>query len=241
MKIGIYSDVHGNLDAFEAVLAAFTAEGISRLWCLGDLVGYGANPNECIARARETTESFVIGNHDAAVVGLEDTTFFNRYAREAVQWTAAHLTDENYDWLRGLPFTVTENGILLVHSSPFEPENWHYITRVADVLNAFNATSLRVAFVGHTHQPMMLMHRDGQFFQFNGNALKMEEGYRYLVNVGSVGQPRDGNPEAGFAVYDDEEQSISLRRIPYDIQAAQRRIREAGLPDVLAVRLDSGT
>jgi diadenosine tetraphosphatase ApaH/serine/threonine PP2A family protein phosphatase len=241
VKIGIYSDVHGNLEALEAVLSAFSAEGISRLWCLGDLVGYGANPNECIARARETTESFVLGNHDAAVVGLEETTFFNRYAREAVQWTAAHLSDENYEWLRRLPLTVTENGFLLVHSSPFEPENWHYITRVADVLNAFNAINLRAAFVGHTHQPMLLMHREEQFFQFNGTTLKMEEGYRYLVNVGSVGQPRDGNPEAAYAVFDEEDQSVTLKRVSYDVATAQRKIREAGLPDVLAVRLASGT
>ncbi len=244
MKIGIFSDVHGNLEALEAVLDAQAREGVQRTWCLGDLVGYGANPNECVARVRQAADVVVIGNHDAACVGAEDITHFNQHAREAVLWTQGQLTPEHGEWLKALPFTESVEQVLLVHASPFEPSNWHYIhaqMRMVEMRNGFNATQAHCAFVGHSHQPLILIKKGEEFFQFLGDHLHLEEGSRYLINVGSVGQPRDGNPKACHVIYDTDERTVTMARATYDITTAQRKIRAAGLPDILADRLEVGT
>lgn len=243
MKIGIFSDTHGNLEATEAALRHLEQAGAERLWCLGDVVGYGANPNECVDRVRAAAEETILGNHDAACSGAVDPAAFNRYAREAVDWTAQRLTPERRDWLRALPQSVTKHDLLLVHASPVEPALWHYIhphMRLGDMVACFEATAARVTFVGHSHQPMVLVHRGADYFRFSGDQLYLEDGGRYLVNVGSVGQPRDGNPLGCAAVYDTEAASVRLVRFPYDVAAAARKIREAGLPDVLADRLETG-
>lgn len=244
MRTGIFSDVHGNLEALEAVLAAMAKEGVERYWCLGDVVGYCANPNECVARVRQVSEVVVIGNHDAACVGAEEIVNFNPHARDAVLWTMQHLTPENRDWLRRLPLTESREGVLLVHSSPFEPANWHYIhtrTHVGEMAKGFTSTKANCAFVGHSHQPLIFVKKEEEFYRFLGDRLKLEDGSRYLINVGSAGQPRDGNPKASFVIYDPEAGEISVFRVPYDITATQRKIREAGLPSILADRLATGS
>lgn len=244
MKIGIFSDVHGNVDSLQAVLDAMAQEGVTRFWCLGDIVGYGANPNECVARVREVAEVVVLGNHDAACVGAEDIAHFNQYARDAVLWTQRQLLPEHRDWLKRLPLTESVERMLLVHASPFEPSNWHYVhtrMQVGEMRGGFNATQARCAFVGHSHQAMILVKKGDEFFRFLGEHLRLEDGSRYLVNVGSTGQPRDGNPKAAYALYDTEADTITLVRAAYDIAAAQRKIREAGLPDILADRLETGS
>lgn len=241
MKAGLLSDIHGNLEALQEVLAAMGRAGVSRIWCLGDVVGYGANPNECVETIRERAEVTVLGNHDIACAGGVDVSHFNPYAREAVEWTARQLTADHRDWLRALPLTAERGGVLLVHASPHEPAAWHYLVAVGDVIRGFRASAARLGFVGHSHQPAILVHRGEEFLQFNGTHLVMEEGARYLVNVGSAGQPRDRNPKAAFAVYDDEAGTVTIERVPYDVAKAQRKIREAGLPEILASRLDTGT
>lgn len=243
MKIGIFSDVHGNIEALDAVIAAMQKDGVRRLWCLGDVVGYGANPNECVARVREVTEKAVLGNHDAAAVGAEEVTHFNPRARDAVLWTQKQLTEENRDWLKRLPLTEAEGEALLVHGSPYLPENWNYVhtrMRMGEMVEGFKATNARCAFVGHSHQPLILVKRGEEFFRFLGNDLKMEEGSRYLVNVGGVGQPRDGNPKAAYAIYDPDAGTVAILRVAYDVLAAQQKIRAAGLPGILADRLEAG-
>jgi len=243
VKIGVFSDVHGNLEALNAVLGAMEQDGAERIWCLGDIVGYGANPNECAERVRATAEAVVLGNHDAACAGAEPAEHFNPQARDAVQWTSRHLTDASRAWLRELPLTITHGDILLVHASPDDPAGWHYIhphMKQGDMIQAFAALTVRAAFVGHSHQPLILVHRERQYFRFLGDHLYLEEGGRYLINVGSAGQPRDGNPQAAYALYDTLAGTVTLARVAYDVAAAQRKIREAGLPVALADRLESG-
>jgi diadenosine tetraphosphatase ApaH/serine/threonine PP2A family protein phosphatase len=243
LKYGIFSDVHGNLEALEAVLGAMERDGAERLWCLGDVVGYGANPNECAVRVRDAAESVVLGNHDAACAGAEPIEHFNPKARDAVQWTARHLSEATRSWLRDLPLTITHGDVLLVHASPHEPAAWHYISphmKQGDMMQAFASLTARVAFVGHSHQPLILVHREQQYYRFLGDHLYLEDSGRYLINVGSAGQPRDGNPQAAYALYDTLAGTVTLSRVAYDIGTAQRKIRDAGLPEALADRLESG-
>lgn len=244
MKIGIFSDVHGNLEALDAVLIAMRHAGVERYWCLGDTVGYGADPNACSRLVRDTAHAVVLGNHDAACVGAEDPAKFNPNAQRAVAWTAERLEPEHRTWLRQLPLTESISDNLLVHASPHEPANWHYIhtrMKAGDVVKGFAATQARCAFVGHSHQQLVLVRHEEEFFRFLGTALRLEEGRRYLVNVGSVGQPRDRDPRAAWALYDTDTGAISLERTPYDIPTAQRKIRDAGLPPQLADRLETGS
>ena len=215
-------------------------EGALKYWCLGDLVGYGANPNECVEKVRSLAELTVLGNHDAACVGLENTANFNRYAREACDWTAGQITPANREWLRNLPPTAMADDIFLVHASPFEPKSWHYMLYISDMLNGFKALTTPMAFIGHSHQPIILVHRNGEFFSFNGAEYVVEEGTRCIVNVGSIGQPRDGNPGSCYAIWDSETRKVHLRRVSYDVEAVQKKIRTAGLPEILASRLEFG-
>lgn len=244
MKYGVFSDVHGNLEALDAVLHALRQESAERIWCLGDLVGYGANPNECVDRIREAADAVVLGNHDAACIGAESSEGFNPHARAAVEWTGRQLSEANRAWIRGLPLTESIEDNLLVHASPFEPERWHYIharTRPPDVERGFAATTARCAFVGHSHQQLVLVKRGAEFYRFLGTQLQLEEGHRYLVNVGSAGQPRDGDARAAYVLYDTVKETITLARVAYDVATAQRKIRDAGLPAFLADRLESGS
>jgi diadenosine tetraphosphatase ApaH/serine/threonine PP2A family protein phosphatase len=241
MKFGIFSDIHGNLEGLERSLSAMSREGVSRYWCLGDIVGYGANPNECVDRVRETADAVVLGNHDAACVGLEDVADFNPFAREAVRWTAAQLTENNKNWLRKLPLTRSRGEALLVHGSPFDPGGWHYVTAVGEVVRAFAATPARLIFMGHSHQPVILATQAKECRIFGDTQINLAKGSRYLVNAGSTGQPRDGDPRAGFVIYDNRAQTMTVARVAYDLARAQRKIRAAGLPDILASRLETGT
>jgi len=244
MKTGIFSDVHGNLEALEAVLAAMTERKVERHWCLGDLVGYCANPNECVARVRQAAEAVVRGNHDAACTGGDDIASFNQFARQAILWTIHHLEDGHKEWLKNLPMTVTRDDILLVHASPRDPGSWHYIhnrMRVGEMVRAFSATQARLIFVGHSHQPMILVQKGEEYYRFLGDRIKIEADCRYLVNVGSSGQPRDGNPQASYVIYDPAAGTVAIERVPYDITVTKRKIREAGLPEMLAERLDAGS
>ena len=240
MKYAVISDVHGNLEALEAVLAVASREKVGDYWCLGDLVGYGANPNECIERLRPLCSAIVIGNHDAVCVGRDGPSGFNSYARDAIQWTAAQLTPANIEWLKDLPYTAEIKDVLLSHAAPYEPDRWHYLTRTGDMMESFQATPARLIFIGHSHQPLILFNKGKEFFWFEGDYLHLEPHHRYIMNVGSVGQPRDGNPNASFAIYDSSARTVRIWRVEYDVTLSQRKIIEAGLPEVLASRLALG-
>lgn len=241
MKFGIFSDIHGNIEGLERALAALGREDVNRYWCLGDIVGYGADPNECIEKVREIADVVILGNHDAACAGIEDVSGFNPFAREAAKWTAERLTRDNRNWLRKLPMTRIRGEALLVHASPFDPAGWHYVTAVGEVMKAFGATPARLIFIGHSHQPAILANQENECRIYGDPVINMERGARYLVNAGSTGQPRDGDARASFVVYDNKAQTLKVGRIAYDIAKAQKKIRASGLPEILASRLETGT
>jgi diadenosine tetraphosphatase ApaH/serine/threonine PP2A family protein phosphatase len=241
MKWAILSDVHGNLEAFRAVVQDLRNQGAERVAFLGDVVGYGADPDECIALLRELTGWVVAGNHDYGAVELTDIDSFNPAAQAAILWTREKLSQENIAYLRKLPLFQQREGITLVHATPNEPGEWNYIFTFPEAEEGFRALAGSLAFVGHSHRPVILAKEEGGGAKVLGpEEAILEEAIRYIINVGSVGQPRDGNPHAAYGLYDDGARKYILRRVSYDFQAAQKKILKAGLPPSLAQRLSKG-
>jgi predicted phosphodiesterase len=237
----LFSDVHGNLDALEAVLEHARVEEPCQYVCLGDLVGYGANPNECVDRLRSMPGCTCIkGNHDAAVVDEHERAFFHEVALEGIRFTERELDEENRVYLQNLPYTVEAGKtIMAVHASPYRPEAWEYVLDQVGANRAFlSMGNRRVAFIGHSHAPVVFSD-DGVAERFTpGEAQVLEVNRRrYVVNVGSVGQPRDGNPDASYVTYDDRSHELKIYRVQYDREKAAEKILKAGLPPVLAERL----
>lgn len=242
MRYGIISDIHANFEAFDAVLQALAQEQIDTYLCLGDIVGYGANPNECLERVWDLTPHVIAGNHDYAVVGKEDLTYFNRSAAEAVLWTMQVLTRQSRQYLRDLPLLLCQPDLMAVHATPSSPDQWNYIVSLDQVEEEFDAIppELAVCFIGHSHQPVIFEQGRWLCRALRTKACHQRPGYRHIVNTGSVGQPRDGNPHATYCVYDTIAGQVEIKRAEYDILAAQKKIRKAGLPDFLAERLARG-
>jgi diadenosine tetraphosphatase ApaH/serine/threonine PP2A family protein phosphatase len=242
----VLSDIHANIDALETVLAAAPRGTWDHLIVLGDLVGYGAEPNAVVDRVRALNPVAVIrGNHDKAACGLDDGSSFNHVARVAALWTYAALTPDNREYLRGLPQgpAVIDDRLEICHGAPFDED--HYIFDGDDAVRALDAMERPLCLFGHTHLPIVFRRNDEIFDGFmpeGSDALDvpLEGGLNYLINVGSVGQPRDGDPRAAFGIYDAGAPSLLLRRVVYPIDAAQRRILTAGLPASLANRLAIG-
>lgn len=253
MRCAIISDIHGNLDALEAVLA--DAGDVDQTWCLGDLVGYGPQPNECVARLRERNALCVAGNHDRACIGMMDTNEFNPEASEAAQWTHAQLTPEHMEFLSALPerLQVGEQGeFTVVHGSPREPV-WEYLTHVSLARLNFDYFQTRYCLVGHTHVPLVFQRplpderaSDYRTIVPQENAPLELGSNRLIVNPGSVGQPRDGNPDAAYMVLtsaapaEGKAAALTLRRVKYPVPVVQRKMRDAGLPPRLITRLTYG-
>ena len=238
----ILSDIHGNLEAFEAMRVAAEERGVGRWIFLGDVVGYGADPQACIALMRHLGECSIMGNHDAAVAGQENLAYFNEFAREAVQWTKSPLSKEDVDYLGSMPLTLQSGDDLFVHAEPSDPRAWNYVHDAGDADEALNATTARCSFVGHTHCAFACC-RDGtrsEVVRPQHGVVHRRADRRYLVNVGSVGQPRDGDPRACGVVVDEERDLFEFLRIEYDIATAQSKIEGAGLPSFLAERLQFG-
>lgn len=241
MKYAIISDIHANLEALESVLSEVDKRGIDVLLCLGDVVGYGPNPNECIDLVRSHSEVVLAGNHDYAPLGKLDLSYFNTWAREAVEWTDAQLTEPSREFLDSLPLTHLFNGCTLVHATPFEPERWHYIITIGEAVKNFAQFDNQICFVGHSHVPMVVAAGpDGDYNVLRQASLTIEPHRRYIINVGSVGQPRDSIPRCAFGIYDTQERSYELIRIDYDIAETQSKILKHGLPAFLAERLEFG-
>jgi len=246
MRTALLSDVHGNRHAFEAVIAAAETAGAEEMWCLGDLVGYGAEPNAVVDRIKGLDPLAVIrGNHDKAACGIDDGSAFNHVARVAAIWTGERLTAENTDYLRALPMGPLEIDSLteICHGAPFDED--HYIFDGGDAALALRTAQHSLCLFGHTHLPALFKIVEGSLY---GTALDAERdaviplqrGARYLVNVGSIGQPRDGDPRAAYGVLDDEARELRTFRLPYPVEKAQKRIIAAGLPVSLANRLALG-
>ena len=229
MKVAVISDVHGNLEALEAVLADLERERPARIVCLGDFVGYGASPNECIERLRPKIEAAVVGNHDCAAIGRLRLTYFNADAAEAARWTDVRLTPENREYLLGLPYEIRETRARFVHASPAEPEGWHYVLSPHDAAFEMEHFGEDVCFIGHSHYAGTFERGAGGVRYTRDPELEFAAGRRYLVNVGSIGQPRDGDPRAAYALFDLAEGWLRHVRVEYDIQASAQRIFDADL------------
>jgi diadenosine tetraphosphatase ApaH/serine/threonine PP2A family protein phosphatase len=240
MLHAIVSDIHGNLEALEAVLADLAPHKPASIVCLGDFVGYGASPNECIDRLRPMIEHAVVGNHDLAACGKLQLTYFNANAAMAAQWTEATLTPGNHRYLEELPFSARWRDTLLVHASPADPEHWHYVLSPVEAQAELEAFEETVCFIGHSHYPGVFDRQDDRVRYTRTPEVRIEKGHRYLVNVASVGQPRDGDPRAGYLLYDDLERVLRHVRLDYDLAGAMKRIIDAGLPRFLADRLQWG-
>ena len=241
MRWAILSDVHGNLEAFLAVIEDLRAERAEKVAFLGDVVGYGADPNECIALLGDLTDWVIAGNHDYGAVGLTNIDVFNPPARAAILWTRDELSGENQAYLRRLLLSRKDGSATFVHATPNQPEEWYYLFTFPEAEEAFLSLSGDLAFVGHSHRPLVLTKAgSGGVEVMNPEETMLKPGVRYIINVGSVGQPRDGNPHAAYGLYDDGARKYILRRVSYDFQAAQKKILKAGLPPSLAQRLSKG-
>ena len=273
MRYAVLSDIHGNLEALSAVLDYLAGERIDRYLCLGDALGYGADPEACLGRLQACQAVSVCGNHEWACLGKLDARWFNEAARAAILWTRDRLSFSDLDILRRWPLVTTEPGtspeagsakgvsmraahrpteeaVTLVHGSLSHPDRFEYLVDLAQAVDTAKACRTAYCVVGHTHVPIV--------FEYNGSTRQMArvlssagelaqvclaqpaDGMRYVINPGSVGQPRDGDPRASFAILDTQAKMLTIRRVAYDIAGAQRKIREAGLPELLAHRLAVG-
>lgn len=245
MVNAIISDIHSNLEATIAVLDEIERRGVNKIICLGDVVGYGANPNECCDILRKVSNSVVLGNHDAGSTGITRLSYFNKIAAYACVWSARVLTRQNRRWLKTLPITLVNDTDLVVHSSPSNPTAWDYILSLEDAIKEFNAFDSHLCFVGHSHVPVTFVKKDNQYdiiHPANGEVkFTLDTNAQYIINPGSVGQPRDGDPRASFAIYNKERKEIEIIRVPYGIETAKQKILDARLQRFLAYRLATGT
>jgi diadenosine tetraphosphatase ApaH/serine/threonine PP2A family protein phosphatase len=238
LRYGIISDIHANLEAFRSVLAEIDGGDIDRVICLGDIVGYGADPNECVEIIRERGFTSLIGNHDAAACGLYEPVDFNPAARDAVLWTREKLSERNREFLAALPEKARIDGFIVVHGSPSDPDK--YILSIYDAAPEFKLLEdTGLCFFGHTHVSVFYSLDKGRITESRARGFQLREGAMYLVNPGSVGQPRDRDPRASFLIYDDRG-NVEFRRVEYSIEGAQKKIIDSGLDRFLAERLSYG-
>jgi predicted phosphodiesterase len=239
LRYGIFGDIHGNFDAFEAALATMEKERVDAFICLGDIVGYGAQPRECVAKVRELGCICLAGNHDHAAIGKLDIDFFNLYAREAAVWTRSALDPADKEFLGALGFVEHLTDFAVVHGSLHGPEMFNYISTIFDADLSFEALDKAILFYGHTHIPLTFFDTKPMTYTMDCE-IPVGDGTRTLVNVGSVGQPRDEDPRASLAVYDDAVGVVRVLRVEYPVERAAQKIVDAGLPEALAVRLQLG-
>ena len=239
MKYAVIADIHGNLEAFQVVLEDAKAQKCTHYCCVGDVVGYGANPNECLKIVRDMGMPTVKGNHDEYCSSDEALDGFNPHAAEAVIWTRKQLSDADKQWLRDLKYMRLVASFSMVHATLDNPHKWAYVFDRLMAAASFTYQNTAVCFFGHTHVPVAFI-RDSHIRGGTYSKFKVEPGRKYFVNVGSVGQPRDNNPKAAYVIYDLDEGSIELRRLDYDIPKTQKKILAAGLPSRLADRLSDG-
>jgi len=243
LKYGIFSDIHSNLEAFQTVLEQLKEEGVDKYIYLGDIVGYGADPKECIQLLKSLVSEHecitIAGNHDYAVCGLTDTKFYGVHAIQSIEWTKTVLDKEEIKFLTDLRLVQQLDGLTCVHANLSAPEEWGYVFDIDDAYSTFLCLSDQICFIGHSHRPIVFT--AGEMVDWDVKTqTKILRGEKYIINVGSVGQPRDGNAESAYCIYDTDTQIVDLKRVGYDIESAQKKIIAAGLPKVLADRLRVG-
>jgi len=239
MRFAIFGDIHANLHALDAVLADAREQSCTHFVCMGDIVGYNAFPKECLDLIRKLECPVVKGNHDEQASMLGDQDGFNPLAEEAMNWTREQISQEDKDWLRSLRLQRQVRDFTIVHATLDTPHKWGYVFNQLDAAASFSYQHTAVCFIGHTHSPKAYV-RDGSVRTIPLDVLVLQKGKRYLINVGSVGQPRDGDWRSAYCVYDTANSELHLRRIEYDLPAAQNAVLEAGLPRKLAERLAVG-
>jgi len=229
MRIAIISDIHSNLEALTKTLELIKQKSVDEIVCLGDIVGYGANPNECIELVRDNTKHIILGNHEDAAATLNNINKFNIYAQTAMYWTHRVLKVQNKEFIEKLPRTLELYGLFFVHSSPYKPEEWNYLISSDEIKQNFKYFSTSICFFGHTHFPGV--------YNEDGERAELRKNEKFLINTGSVGQPRDLNWKLSFGIFDTELWTYENIRSEYDVNTASEKILKAGLPKYLADRI----
>ncbi len=237
MRYAIFADIHGNLEALEAALGCAGKRQVTRFMVLGDSIGYGANPNECLEWAIKNASLHVLGNHEAAILHREILDRFTHPAREAIDWVAGRLRPELVRAVRGLPYLHVEGNIALAHGTLHSSERFYYLSTEGDAYRSFLATQACFGFVAHTHVSAFFSEKSRSGGYLGEGVLKLNANERYLLNPGSIGQPRDGDHRLSFGIFDEGELTFEILRLPYDNKTAAQKIRSAGLPESLADRL----
>lgn len=242
MRYLLLSDVHGNLHALESVLNHAKKKGYDSILFLGDAIGYGAFPDECVEILKDISSEFLRGNHDSVIVNVSLLEFMNPYAKEAVVWSIEQLSEENRNFLAHCPVKQRLNrDVLLVHSSPNQPEEWFYIFGSEDAQHEFTSFDEWICAFGHTHVPIVFLKRSNSSdVSVSQPGITLSRESKYLINPGSVGQPRDGNPLASYGILDFERKTFEVFRVEYPVEEAHNAILNAGLPEILAYRLLEG-
>jgi diadenosine tetraphosphatase ApaH/serine/threonine PP2A family protein phosphatase len=241
MRTAILTDIHANFEALTACIAAAEKEGVDRFVCLGDTVGYGADPNVACDIVRTKCQFAVLGNHDAAVAGRMDYSYYYAAAREVLDWTALQLSPENMEWLRGLPYSRSEGEVTYGHASPRDPAAFEYVfalEQAEDLLERAGHLA-HLTFIGHSHLQRAFLLGE-QVKDVWSERVVIEEGRKYLCSIGSCGQPRDYDPRSCFGIWDDGKKTVEFHRVPYDAEKTARKILEAGLSPHFARRLLHG-
>jgi predicted phosphodiesterase len=240
MKYAILGDIHSNQEALQTVLAHSKEQNCTHYVSLGDVVGYGPNPKECLDIVRNLNCPVVMGNHDEYCASVLDLTGFNPMASEAIKWTRNQLSEDDREWLRGLKYSRIVESFTIVHATLDLPEKWAYVFDKLAAAASINYQRTPLCFNGHTHVPVAFIRSPGGVQGGMYTKIKIEVGKKYFINAGSIGQPRDRNPFAAYATYDLVNNLIELHRIEYDFKVTQQKIRDAGLPQSLADRLEHG-
>lgn len=241
MLYALFSDIHSNIEAFDAILEDIRAAGAEKLIFLGDIIGYGPNPNECIERLLEVADVALGGNHDWAVIGKTPDDYFNPYAKEAVEWTRSVLKEEHKEFLARTKAVEMVDGFQVAHASPLNPEEWRYILSYHDASENFPHVESNLCFIGHSHQPVVIeFNTQDDIIASRVEFKELDPTKKNIVNIGSVGQPRDANVNACWVLYDSEANTVEYHRVPYDVAAVQAKMEKLELPRYLIDRLGIG-
>jgi diadenosine tetraphosphatase ApaH/serine/threonine PP2A family protein phosphatase len=245
MRLALFADIHSNLEAMAAFIEDASSRHIHRYICLGDIVGYGADPNECIRLVRSLPKmNCVLGNHDAAAVWRYSPYGMTRDAQEVILWTIDQLTRDNADYLKNLPPVLKLVNMFFAHANPYNPEAYRYVINKKYAARSFGAVKEKLTFIGHSHRPVVITRKNLFQITFHtprGSEKKdLHKGKKQIINCGSIGQPRDGDPRACYCVVDTENETVEFHRVDYDFHGAVDKIKQAGLPDILARRLIRG-
>lgn len=241
MLKAIFSDIHSNLQAYEAFIKDSKSEGVDKYYCVGDIVGYGANPRECIKITQQLNCPVVCGNHDWAAADKMPCNQFNEYAKEAVFWTQRNIDEADKNYLSNLPFVYEEENLTLVHGSLDAPEEFNYILDLESAANNIKLQKTKLCFIGHSHVSGVFFKADAGGIDYTEETqIKLEPNIYYLINAGSIGQPRDRNWRACYCLYDDEKNLLRFKRLEYDVKAASKAILSASIPAFLAQRIEEG-